>query len=112
MRRRIATLVVLGITPAGAHAIQSTPIDFESDVRPILEARCVDCHAYGRSKGGFSLETRAAMLEHGEAVVPGDVAGSLLLALVRGDDPDMVMAQPRGPRSAMNLSARLADRSR
>jgi hypothetical protein len=112
MRRPLAVLLMLGSAAANAAGVDPGAIDFETDVRPILEARCVECHAYGRSKGGFSLETRASMLEHGEAVVPGDVAGSLLLAPVRGDDPDMVMAQPRGPRSAMNLSARLADRSR
>jgi hypothetical protein len=96
MRRPLAVLVMLGSAAVSRAGFDPGAIDFETDVRPILEARCVECHAYGRSKGGFSLETRAAMLKHVEAVVPGDPNGSLLLALVRGDDPDVVMP-PKGP---------------
>ena len=38
------------------------PVDFVRDVQPILEASCTRCHARGKAKGGFSLETRAALL--------------------------------------------------
>ena len=98
MRRSIATLVGLGLLASSdSIAIAAADIDFTRDVRPILEARCVECHAYGRAKGDFSLETRASMLAHGDAVVPGDASASLLLALVRGDDPESFMP-PTGKR--------------
>jgi hypothetical protein len=73
--------------------VMLTPVavDFERDVRPIIEASCVECHAYGVAKGGFSLETRESMLANDEAVKPGDAEGSLLVELIRGDDPDWVM---------------------
>ena len=33
-------------------------VDFARDIQPIFEASCVQCHAHGRAKGVFSLETR------------------------------------------------------
>ena len=65
--------------------------DFATEVRPILEASCVECHAYGRSQGRFSLESRESMLAHATAVTPGDSVASRLLDLVRGTDPDLSM---------------------
>src|SRR4051812_36189675 len=49
-------------------------IDFDAHIKPIFQARCLNCHAKGKYKGGLSLETREAMLKGGEdgpAVVPG-----------------------------------------
>jgi mono/diheme cytochrome c family protein len=72
------------------------PIDFTREIRPILQASCVKCHGRGRSKGGFSLETRASLLEGGDngpAIVPGTSQASHLIALVAGLDPDNVMPQ-------------------
>jgi mono/diheme cytochrome c family protein len=71
-------------------------IDFVRDIKPILQNSCVKCHGRGRSKGGFSLETRDALLEGGDggpAIVPGASQGSHLIALVAGLDPDLVMPQ-------------------
>ena len=71
-------------------------VDFEHDVKPILQVSCVRCHARGRDRGGFSIETRERLLaggDSGEAVVSGDSAHSRLIALVAGLDPDTVMPQ-------------------
>ncbi len=54
------------------------------------------CHARGRDRGGFSIETRERLLaggDSGDAVVPGDSAHSRLIALVAGLEPDVVMPQ-------------------
>jgi hypothetical protein len=71
-------------------------IDFTSDVKPILVEKCVRCHARGRERGGFSIETRDRLLkggDNGPAVVPGNSAASELVRLVAGLDPDAVMPQ-------------------
>ena len=71
-------------------------VDFEHDVKPILQVSCVRCHARGRDRGGFSIETRERLLaggDSGDAVVSGDSAHSRLIALVAGLDPDTVMPQ-------------------
>src|SRR5688572_21404856 len=72
------------------------PVSFKDDVKPILEASCVKCHARGQSKGGFKLETREQILKGGDsgaAVVPGKSHESYLIELVAAVDPDNVMPQ-------------------
>jgi hypothetical protein len=72
---------------------------FESRVRPILAARCYECHAAktGKSKGSLQLDSRAAILaggDSGPAAEPGDM-GSLLLEAV-GYTIDGMQMPPTG----------------
>ena len=43
------------------------PVTFREDVKPILEASCVKCHARGQSKGGLRIETREQLLKGGDS---------------------------------------------
>jgi hypothetical protein len=79
------------LPPAATHTI-----DFTREIKPILQVSCVRCHARGRKRGGFSIETRELLLkggDNGPAVVPGESGSSDLIALVAGLDPEMVMPQ-------------------
>ncbi len=70
------------------------PVDFEKDIKPLFEAACVKCHAKGKDKGGFSLETREALLKGGDTgagAVAGQSAESLIVHMVAGLDPDSIM---------------------
>ncbi|MBI5769157.1 MAG: DUF1549 domain-containing protein [Verrucomicrobia bacterium] len=70
------------------------PIDFARDIQPIFEASCVQCHARGKSKGAFSLETRRDFLEGGDAGAPavaGRGAESHVVELISGLNPESVM---------------------
>ncbi len=70
------------------------PVDFVADIKPLFEAACVKCHAKGKDKGGFSLETRESFLKGGDqepGAVVGKSAGSNVVALVAGMDPDSIM---------------------
>lgn len=77
------------LPPAATH-----PVDFEKEIKPLFEAACIKCHAKGKDKGGFSLETREAFLKGGDTG-PGAVIGksgeSNIVELVAGLDPDSVM---------------------
>jgi hypothetical protein len=78
----------------------SATIDFDSQIKPIFQARCLNCHAKGKYKGGLSLETRGSTLkggENGPAVVPGKSGESLLFQLVAGLDPDRRMPEKGEP---------------
>ena len=90
------------LQPAAAEPAAALPpaadhkIDFHREVLPILANRCATCHASGRSEGGFSIETRSALLadsDSGKAVRPGKSGDSLLAHLVSGLDSDRVMPQ-------------------
>src|SRR6516165_9252504 len=58
--RRLAVLAYLLST---VHAFADDKIDFAHDVLPLLKARCAECHTDGKSKGGFSFDTREALLK-------------------------------------------------
>jgi mono/diheme cytochrome c family protein len=73
---------------------------FRRDILPILANSCVKCHSGDEPKGGLNLTTRAGLLrggDSGQAVVSGKSDQSLLIKLVRGEDPDRVMPA-QGPR--------------
>jgi mono/diheme cytochrome c family protein len=87
----------------GLPSAASRKVDFIQDIKPIFEASCIKCHARGRSKGGFQLDTRATLLRGGDSgpvIVAGESERSSLIALVAGVDPDNVM-----PKKGKRLSA-------
>ncbi|HET6246424.1 MAG TPA: DUF1549 domain-containing protein [Tepidisphaeraceae bacterium] len=70
------------------------PVEFSRDIKPLFEASCIQCHAKGKDKGGFSLETRQTMLKGGDdgpTVVVNKSSESAMVKLVAGVDPDSVM---------------------
>ena len=67
----------------------ASAVDFDKDVKPVLERRCAKCHAYGERKGGLSMETRESLLkggEDGKVVEAGKTKGSLFLELLEEED--------------------------
>src|SRR5919112_1818944 len=71
-------------------------VGFTSGVRPILERSCARCHARGRAKGGFSIESRETLLKGGDdgrAIVAGNSEASRFIKLIAGLDPENVMPQ-------------------
>jgi hypothetical protein len=66
---------------------------YQEEVRPILKARCLKCHGEGpKIRGGFRLDSRAAVMKGGElgaAISPADPEESLLLQALRYEDLEM-----------------------
>jgi hypothetical protein len=61
---------------------RSTPVDFEKEVLPLLNASCVACHSKTKPKAGLVLETPADIRKGGDtgpAVVAGKPGESLLI---------------------------------
>ena len=59
------------------------PVDFERDIRPILAARCVECHGEKKHKAGLRLDVRKDALAGAQfgaepVIVPGRAAESVL----------------------------------
>src|SRR5688500_14288021 len=55
-------------------SLAADKIDFNLDVKPILEATCVSCHGPEKPKASLRLDSRAAALKGGDdgaALVPG-----------------------------------------
>lgn len=78
-------------------------IEFNRDVRPILESSCLRCHGPEKPKSHFRLDNRESALKGGydnpDDIIPGDSAHSHLIHYVAGIDPDVEMPpEGRGER--------------
>jgi hypothetical protein len=96
---------------AGKPAAQPTPpvpmrrklpkVDFERQVKPVLERSCVGCHSGERPRGLFRVDSRDGILRGGAsgaaAVVPGHSEKSPLIDYASGQVPESEMP-PRAAR--------------
>jgi hypothetical protein len=81
-----ATLVLGG----GLLRAEEKPLQFETDVRPILKANCFACHGEeGEPKGGLDLRLARWIIRGGEsgpAIAPGQAAESYLYQRIAADE--------------------------
>jgi mono/diheme cytochrome c family protein len=76
-------------------------VSFETEVKPIFEKHCVECHGPKKQKSEFRLDDREVALHGGEShapnILPGKAAESPLLKFVTTADRDTRMP-PKGDR--------------
>src|SRR5258707_8863550 len=93
LQPRISRAAVAGSLTALAPAA-SQKIDFVRDIRPILVEHCYSCHGPEKQKSDLRWDNKASLTkigEHGPVLIPGNSAGSRVIRLVAGLDPDTVM---------------------
>ena len=76
------------------------PVDYTSQVKPILTEHCVTCHGAAKPRGGLRLDTAAAAMAGGKggpAVIPGKGAQSPLIEALRSDGASDRMPLNRPP---------------
>ncbi len=90
-------MLALAQAPVGSDA----KIDFNHDIRPVLENRCYECHGAAKQKGGLRLDRKTSAFKGGDSGKPAILATksveSLLLQKVTTQDADEVMP-PKGER--------------
>ena len=77
-----------------AFAVGDERVDYASQIKPLLQARCFACHGALRQEAGLRLDTAAAIHaggDSGAAVTAGDVSSSLLIERVSELDIDQRM---------------------
>ena len=87
--------IALAVAMAGHGA------DFQSEIRPLLEAQCLACHSDSNPLGGLSIETRESALEggaSGPSIVPGKPGESPLLGRSILETGAAGAMPPAGPR--------------
>ncbi len=79
-------------------------VSFKNDIVPILQERCISCHAPGSPgcvASGFSVATYQSLMKgtkYGPVVVAGSVLDSNLLRLVKHEaDPSIAMPRSHTP---------------
>lgn len=67
------------VAPGGAS------VSFATDILPILQSRCINCHGGDRTEEGLSLRSHAELMagsENGSVITPGDALNSLLAEMI------------------------------
>ncbi|HTE07977.1 MAG TPA: DUF1553 domain-containing protein, partial [Flavitalea sp.] len=77
------------------------PVDFTTQVKPILNKNCITCHGGVRQKGGFSLlfrdEALATLKSGKHAIIPGDPDHSEMIRRIGLRDPEERMPYKHDP---------------
>lgn len=82
-------------------------VDFQDDVAPIFQKRCLSCHNDELKQGKLSLQTRKSALkggESGEVIVPGNPDGSYLLSLITPSKGKAEMPKEADPLSPTEVA--------
>ena len=75
-------------------------VDFDKQIRPLLQQHCHACHSGKISKNGLRLDNKTHAMAgstDGPVIVPGKSATSALLKRITSEDPATMMP-PKGPR--------------
>lgn len=84
-------------------AFQKAPVDYNADIKPLLNKKCISCHGGVKAKGGFSLlfrEEALAPTKSGKpAIIPGDPDGSEFMRRITISDPEDRMPYKHDPLS-------------
>ena len=87
----LATLIII-VGCSFVLLTHRSPVDFTSQVKPIINKNCITCHGGVRQKGGFSLlfrEEALAKTKSGKyGIVPGDVGKSEMIRRLSLKDPE------------------------
>ncbi|WP_052573567.1 PSD1 and planctomycete cytochrome C domain-containing protein [Haloferula sp. BvORR071] len=94
MRR---VLPIIALSNLSLQAVE--PVDFNRDIRPILNKNCTTCHGGVKQASEVSFIYREEALGKGESgkvvVVPGDPAASELVHRIKSNDPEEKMPPPK-----------------
>ncbi len=74
-------MLLAGAVVSTLRLVAADPVDFNAQVKPILEFNCVSCHGEEKPKAKLAMLTRETLLkggENGPALVAGDSAKSAM----------------------------------
>ncbi|PKA97413.1 cytochrome c [Flavobacteriaceae bacterium MAR_2009_75] len=94
-RLHIPKLLLLIILVVNQSCQTSDKVDFSTQIKPLLNKKCISCHGGIKKSGGFSLlfESEAfANTESGQpAIIKGDASGSEMIKRLHEEDPELRM---------------------
>lgn len=84
---------------AGGWASADDKVDYLTQIKPVLAAKCYSCHGVLKQEAELRLETRSLMLqggESGEVIVPGEADKSLLVERITSEEGDRMPPPEEG----------------
>lgn len=107
MRANVPKALILCLCLAILGACEDKKIDFSTEVKPILNKRCISCHGGVKKSSGFGLLFRQDALEKTEsgkpAIVPGDPQHSEMIRRLTLTDPEERMPYKEEPLSPKEI---------
>lgn len=105
-------LIILLVAAAGAVLyyvlFPSNKIDFNTQVKPIFNKKCIACHGGVKQQGNFSLLFREEALQKTKsgkyAIIPGNASGSELIKRIKAKDAEERMPYKHEALSAAEIS--------
>ncbi len=103
MFKLFQTIFVLFTLLGLFQACKKEKIDFSTQVKPILNKRCISCHDGVKQNSGFSVLFRQEALDTTEsgkyAIIPGDPEHSEMIRRINFTDPEQRMPYKEAPLS-------------
>lgn len=94
-RPTLCLVVFLGLLCGRSPSRAETPVDFNSQIRPLFIRHCTSCHGGVKAAGDVSLIYADRVLPpDGWIIEPGDPEASVLIERITSDDPDVRMPPP------------------
>jgi len=104
------------VKPVAANPQENESGVFAAAIRPILAARCYQCHGPDLQQNGLRLDSLAAILKgsaNGNVVIPGDSEKSPVVRRIMGlDRPKMPYGGPSLPAEDVELIRKWIDQGR
>lgn len=103
-RKILLTILVLsGAVFVFTFSTRSSAVDFNTEVKPIFNKKCISCHGGVKRQGGFSVLFRSEALANTEsgkpAIIPGDPGKSEMIRRLTLNDPEERMPYKHEPLS-------------
>ncbi len=94
-----ATLAVTLISATAAPGDAAVTVDFDEEIRPILESACIHCHGAEEDKGDLRMHEEKLVLREGDngpILTPGDPKNSSLYWTTGLPEDDDLVMPPKG----------------
>jgi hypothetical protein len=99
MKQFVMVMLIAGLGASQVLAID--PIDFDRDIRPILDKHCLACHGPQKRRSGLRLDGVSHLRQGGDrgpAIATGSGGESLLVQAISGAGSDVPVMPPKGDR--------------
>ncbi len=104
----IVSILLLAVACSFIMITRRPPVDFTTEVKPILNKNCISCHGGVKQKAGFSVlfrEEALAKTESGKpAIIPGDAGNSEMIRRLTLKDPEERMPYKHDPLSKEDIN--------
>jgi hypothetical protein len=102
----LAILLAAGVEQVRSQEQTSKPVDFATEIQPILVRNCQTCHQGGAAPADLKLDSAEALMKgsiSGRVVVPGKSADSLMVQRINGKD-GIIMPPVGSPLSKSDIA--------